>query len=41
MNQSCDERYHYLRGDLDWNADRETKLAVGAPLVDGDFNKPV
>jgi hypothetical protein len=41
VNQSCDEHYHHLRGDLDWNADRETKLAVGAPSVDGDFDKPV
>jgi hypothetical protein len=41
MNQSCDEHYHYLRDDLDWNSNRETKFAVGAPLVDGDFNKPI
>jgi hypothetical protein len=27
--------------NLDRNANRETKFAVGAPLIDGDFNKPV
>jgi len=29
------------RGDFDRNANRETKLAVGAPSVDSDFNKPI
>jgi|SRR6516225_2322688 len=27
--------------DLDRNANRETKFVVGAPLIDGDFNKPI
>ena len=27
--------------DLDRNANRETKSVVGAPLIDGDFNKPI
>jgi hypothetical protein len=30
-----------LRGDLDRNTNRETKLAVGAPLVYSDFNEPI
>jgi hypothetical protein len=29
------------RDDLDRTADRETKIAVRAPLVNGDFGKPV
>jgi hypothetical protein len=27
--------------DLDRSADREAELAIRAPLIDGDFNKPV
>ena len=39
--QSCDGPCHHSRDDLYRHADRETELAVGAPLIDGDFNKPV
>src|SRR5580704_11255621 len=30
-----------LRDDLDRNADRETKIAVSAPLINSDFGEPV
>jgi hypothetical protein len=29
-----------LRDDFDPNADRETKIAVRAPLINGDFGEP-
>ena len=41
INQSCDRPCHHSRDDLDRNANRETKLAVSAPLIKRDFNKPV
>jgi hypothetical protein len=31
----------HLRDDLDRNANRETKVAVRAPLINGDFGEPV
>lgn len=39
MDQSCD-RLH-SRDDLDRIANRETELAVRAPLIDGDFDEAV
>jgi hypothetical protein len=39
-DQSCEGRLN-LRDDLDPNADRETKIAVRAPLINGDFGEPV
>src|SRR5262249_56693293 len=33
-------RFH-LRDDLDRNSDREPKIAVRAPLIDGDFGQSV
>jgi hypothetical protein len=40
INKSCDGPRH-SRDDLYRYANRETELVVGAPLIDGDFNKPV
>jgi hypothetical protein len=41
MNKSCDGPCHHSRDDLYWHANRKTELTVGAPLIDGDLNKPV
>jgi hypothetical protein len=41
IDQSCDRPCHHSSDDLDRNANCKTKLAVSAPLIDGDFNKPI
>ena len=41
IDQSCDRPCRHSRDDLDRNANCKTKLAVSAPLIDGDFNKPI
>src|SRR5262249_2092446 len=40
-DQNCDGPFLHLRDDLDRTANRETQLAVRAPLIDGDFSKSV
>src|SRR5215472_5471661 len=39
--QTCDVRRLHSRDNFDGNTDRKTELAVRAPLIDGDFGKPV
>jgi hypothetical protein len=39
--KSCDGPCLHSRDDVDLSTDRKTKLPVRAPLIDGDFGKPV
>jgi hypothetical protein len=39
--QSCDGPRLHSRDDVDLSTNRETELAVRAPLIDGDLGKPV